>query len=79
MLALTAGEWGDNYPCALNGAGEVAVNAFLNGQIGFLAIAEVIERTLNHTKRERVESYESLCATDSRAREEARKIIKNVQ
>ena len=78
-LALTAGEWGDNYPCALNGAGEVAVNAFLNGQIGFLAIAEVIERTLNHTKRERVESYESLCATDSRAREEARKIIKNVQ
>ncbi|MBQ8309048.1 MAG: 1-deoxy-D-xylulose-5-phosphate reductoisomerase [Clostridia bacterium] len=38
-LALAAAERGDNYPCALNGAGEVAVREFLEGKIGFLQIA----------------------------------------
>jgi 1-deoxy-D-xylulose-5-phosphate reductoisomerase len=36
-LALTALEMGDNYPCALNGAGEIAVRAFLDEKIPFLA------------------------------------------
>ena len=33
-------------PIALNAANEVAVQAFLDGRIGFLAIAEVVERVL---------------------------------
>ncbi|MBQ9081494.1 MAG: 1-deoxy-D-xylulose-5-phosphate reductoisomerase [Clostridia bacterium] len=78
-LALTAGEWGDNYPCALNAAGEVAVNAFLKEEIGFTNIAEVIEETLSRTAREKVSDYVTLCGVDRRAREEAKKIIKNVK
>ena len=41
MLALgrEAGERGGTYPCAYNAANEVAVQAFLEGRIGFLEIA----------------------------------------
>ena len=76
-LALTAGEMGDGYPCALNGAGEAAVHAFLRGQIGFTRIAEVIEEVLSRTPRVRADDYESLCEIDRRARGEAVKIIGN--
>lgn len=78
-LALTAGEKGDNYPCALNAAGEVAVGAFLREEIGFTNIAEIIEETLSRTERARVSGYESLCETDGKARREAEEIIKHVR
>jgi 1-deoxy-D-xylulose-5-phosphate reductoisomerase len=67
-LALTALEMGDNYPCALNGAGEVAVRAFLEEKIPFLAIADTMQATLAKTERMQVDSYETLKATDARAR-----------
>ncbi len=38
-LAREAGERGGTYPCAYNAANEVAVQAFLDGRIGFLDIA----------------------------------------
>lgn len=74
-LALTAAESGDNYPCALNGAGEVAVHAFLDGKIGFLQIAEIIENTLEKTERAKTTSYEVLQETDARARAYAKEYI----
>lgn len=74
-LALVAAEKGDNYPCALNGAGEVAVRAFLDGRIGFLSIAETIESVLEKTERMRVDYYEALEETDARARAIARETI----
>src|SRR6059058_2579261 len=45
MLALAreAGERGGTYPCAYNAANEVAVSAFLEGRIGFLDIAGLVE------------------------------------
>ena len=74
-LALTAAEWGDNYPCALNGAGEVAVRAFLEGKIGFLSIADVIDEVLQKTERVKPDSYAALEETDARARAFARDYI----
>ncbi len=70
-LALQSIERGDNYPCALNGAGEVAVKAFLNGRISFPAIAETIEGTLNRIRGEKVVDYETLKETDFLARKYA--------
>ena len=67
-LALSALEKGDNYPCALNGAGEVAVRAFLDGRISFLQIADTMENVLSKTERMPVDSYQTLRATDLRAR-----------
>ena len=74
-LALSALKSGDNYPCALNGAGEIAVRAFLDGKIKFLQIAETIAWTLGKTERAKTESYAILKATDERARALAREYI----
>lgn len=71
-LALTAAENGDNYPCALNAAGEIAVRAFLDGRISFLAIAETMEEVLSKTERLRPDSYDALLQTDRLARAMAR-------
>ncbi len=75
-LALYACEKGDNYPCALNAADEVAVRAFLDGKIGFLQIADTIAHVLEKTERTKADSYSALQATDLRARALADEYIK---
>ena len=75
-LALTALEMGDNYPCALNGAGEIAVHAFLQERISFPEIAETMRAVLGKTERMKTDSYEVLKETDARAREMARELVK---
>ena len=77
-LALQSAELGDNYPCALNGAGEIAVRAFLDGRIGFTKIADTIEDALQKTQRAKVDGYEILKQTDSRARALAEEYIKGL-
>ena len=77
-LALKSLEMGDNYPCALNGAGEVAVRAFLEERIPFLAIAETIEAALMKTERVTPDSYEVLKTTDERARALAKEYIQSL-
>ena len=67
-LALTALETGANYPCALNGAGEVAVRAFLDGKLPFLGIADAMQFALEQTKKQEITCYQVLAETDERAR-----------
>jgi 1-deoxy-D-xylulose-5-phosphate reductoisomerase len=67
-LALEAGEAGGTAPCVLNAADEVAVAAFLDGQIEFTAIAEVIERVLAEMPARAVTHFEDLFAVDAEAR-----------
>jgi 1-deoxy-D-xylulose-5-phosphate reductoisomerase len=74
-LALSALQLGDNYPCALNGAGEIAVHAFLQERIAFTEIAETMRAVLEKTERMQTTSYEILKETDARARALAREII----
>jgi len=76
-LALKSMELGDNYPCAMNGAGEVAVHAFLRGEIPFLAIADVIEYALEKTSRASAGTLPVLLETDGAARAYANECIKN--
>ncbi len=74
-LALKAGEKGDNYPCVLNGAGEVAVQAFLQEKIPFLAIADAIDYALQRADRASVSDYQALVETDTQARALAKEFI----
>ncbi len=67
-LARAAGEAGRTAPCVLNAANEVAVGAFLDGRLPFLAIAEVVERTLNEIEAPLVRDLEELVAVDAKAR-----------
>ena len=78
-LALYAAELGDNYPCALNGAGEVAVHAFLQKRIAFIEIANTIQEALEKTQRAKVDSYATLQVTDTRARAFAEEYIQKIQ
>ena len=78
-IALTCGELGGIMPCVLNGADEVAVQAFLNGQIAFTDIYRVVEKTVSAFKDESVTSFEQLVSVNDRAQAYARQQIKKLQ
>jgi 1-deoxy-D-xylulose-5-phosphate reductoisomerase len=67
-LARAAGERGGTAPCAYNAANEVAVAAFLEGRIGFLEIAAVVEETLARADGAPARDLADLVAADSDAR-----------
>ena len=67
-LAWEAMEAGGTAPAVLNAANEVAVSAFLQGRIGFLAIPALVEDALGRLPAAPVESLEDLLAVDARAR-----------
>jgi 1-deoxy-D-xylulose-5-phosphate reductoisomerase len=71
-LAEAALAEGGCRPCVLNAANEVAVGAFLSGGIGFLAIADVVERTLAAVAGGPVASLEDVYHWDDAARRSAR-------
>ena len=77
-LAREAAEAGGTAPCTLNAANEVAVHAFLAGRLGFLAIPEVIERTLDQLPAKRVHSFNTLYAADRDARAAAAELCNEV-
>jgi 1-deoxy-D-xylulose-5-phosphate reductoisomerase len=68
-LARRAGQIGGSAPCAFSAANEVAVAAFLAGQLPFLSIAEVVERTLERADTSPARDLDSLVEADRAARE----------
>ena len=75
-LAVEAGRVGGAYPVALNAANEVAVQAFLDGRIRFLHIADVIEEILEAVPDfGMMQSMEAIVAVDSWARVEAERRV----
>jgi 1-deoxy-D-xylulose-5-phosphate reductoisomerase len=73
MLALAreAGERGGTYPCAYNAANEVAVEAFLDGRLAFLAIAGLVERALDAVDGAPARDVDDLVEADADARRAA--------
>jgi 1-deoxy-D-xylulose-5-phosphate reductoisomerase len=67
-LAYEAAEAGGTKTVALNAADEVAVAAFLEGQIRFDQIPKVIEDVLAATSQRAVESIQSVLDADAEAR-----------
>ena len=67
-LAREAGERGATYPCAFNAANEVAVAAFLDGKIGFLAIASLVEDALAGVDGAPARDLAELVEADAEAR-----------
>lgn len=74
-LAIHALKKGGNIPCILNAANEVAVDKFLNKEITFVQIPEIIERTIDKFPFKEHLSLEEYVETDT----EARKIAKNIE
>jgi 1-deoxy-D-xylulose-5-phosphate reductoisomerase len=67
-LARAAIEAGGARPAILNAANEVAVAAFLEGRIGFLEIAMIVEETLTRYSPASPASIEEIWAIDREAR-----------
>jgi 1-deoxy-D-xylulose-5-phosphate reductoisomerase len=74
-LAREAAIAGGTAPCVLNAANEIAVHAFLDGQIRFTAIPETIEATLERLPSEPVRDFETLYEADRQARLAARELL----
>lgn len=67
-LAYEAGRRGETAPAALNAANEVAVQAFLDSEISWLQISEVIEAALESHDDAPADSVEAVLAADRTAR-----------
>ncbi len=70
-LAREAGAAGGMAPCVLNAANEVAVGAFLAGEIGFTGIPTVVERVLETVPAPAPTHFTDLFACDLEARDRA--------
>ena len=71
-IAYNAMRKGGNIACAMNAANEVAVDKFLNGKIGFLDIATLVEKTIEtieDTTFIKVPTLDDYHNTDKLARE----------
>jgi 1-deoxy-D-xylulose-5-phosphate reductoisomerase len=78
-LAREAAAAGGTAPCVLNAANEVAVSAFLEDELSFLGIAEVIERALEQLPAEPVRHFSDLYRADAAARQLARALVEGVR
>jgi 1-deoxy-D-xylulose-5-phosphate reductoisomerase len=74
-LAFEALEAGGTAPALLNAANEVAVEAFLDGRIGFRDIDRVIARVMHENEHGAASSIEAVLAQDALARGAARTIV----
>jgi len=77
-LAYEALSKGGNLPCIMNAANEIAVNAFLKGEIGFMQLPEVVEYTMNSTGFSERISLEMIESSDFEARETAKEYINKI-
>ncbi len=75
-LAYEAAEVGGTQTIALNAADEVAVAAFLEGEIPFQDIAATIQQVLEETSAGRPESIEEVLWVDAEARLRASRVVR---
>ena len=78
-LAYQCQEAGGSATCTLNAADEIAVEAFLAGQIGFPQIAEVVEETLGKIPNRQPGSIGDILCIDSESRAKARELVSGRQ
>jgi len=70
-LARRAGERGQTYPTVLSAADELAVEAFLNGQISFTGITDVVQQVLATHQPVAIANVDTILDIDAWARRTA--------
>ena len=78
-LAYEAARVGLDAPVVLNASNEVAVQAFLDGRIGFTQIAEVVADTMAHAIFKEPDSLSGVQESDKEARATSAEIILRVE
>jgi 1-deoxy-D-xylulose-5-phosphate reductoisomerase len=74
-LAREALASGEGAPVVLNAANEVAVAAFLDGEIGFCDICRIVERAVDRIETDSPASVDDVIAIDSETRQRARAFL----
>ena len=75
-LAVEVGRRGGTWPAVLSAADEVAVDAFLDGRIGFLDIPDVVGATLAAHRGTDCPTLEEVLVADDWAREDAKRRVR---
>lgn len=75
IAAIDAIKLGGAYPCLVNSANEEAVKAFLNDEIRFIQIGEIVSSVLKNFKRLNISGYDDVMKADRQAREFVRNLI----
>lgn len=75
-LAFDACRTGSTMPAVLNAANEIAVEAFLDGRLGFLQIPALIDSVMRSHETAAVLTLDTVLAADAWAREEARRRVR---
>jgi 1-deoxy-D-xylulose-5-phosphate reductoisomerase len=78
-LAYEAIRIGGNMPCILNAANEMAVIAFLNDQVGFTQMPDIVEYTMENSLYSKSPDLDFLELSDINARETALSYINKLQ
>jgi 1-deoxy-D-xylulose-5-phosphate reductoisomerase len=74
-LAYGCQEAGGSATCTLNAADEIAVQAFLEGRIGFCSIGELVEETVARVPGRQARSIDDILEIDKLSRAVARELI----
>ena len=74
QLAFDAMAKGGNMPCVLNAANEIAVEAFLEGRVGFLEMSELIETCLGKMAFIQKPTYDDYILCDKETRKFAQSL-----
>lgn len=75
QLAYDCGMAKKTFPAVMNAANEVAVHAFLDGQIGYLDIVDIVRRVVEDHHAESTFGIEEVFAADQFARDDALQLI----
>ncbi len=78
-LAYRALGEGQSMPAVMNAANEIAVEAFLEGRIAYLQIAQLIEKTMDAHQSHRLDSIEEVLVADQWGRVKARELCAALQ
>ena len=78
-LAYRALRAGGSVPVVLNAANEVAVETFLDGKLGFMAIPRVIEKTMDAHEAVEVDTLRVVRGVDSWARAHAAEVARELE
>jgi 1-deoxy-D-xylulose-5-phosphate reductoisomerase len=78
-LARRAGESGGTLPAVLNAANEVAVVAFLDRQVNFPRIWQIVEEVMNRHTRVAHPDLDAILRADQWARAEAARFVKSLK
>lgn len=74
-IAFAAGRAGGSAPAVLNAADEIAVEAFLQGRIGFTSIPRIVEMTLEEVEQRPLQTVADVVQVDREARSVAAALV----